>query len=295
MEALLGAHLSIAGGIHRALLRGKALKCRAIQIFTTSPNRWRTRPLSAAEIEAFQRTRRLTGINAVLSHASYLVNLASADPLLYSKSIAAVTEEIRRCHHLGITSVLVHPGFHGGRGEKAGLRRVSAAVERVLAATKDLDVRIVLETTAGQGTALGCRFGHFKALFDRIRDVARVGICVDTCHVFAAGCDLRDRQAYDRMIRAVEDSVGLEKLEAFHLNDSCGELGSRVDRHAHIGEGRIGLEPFRFILQDGRFLRVPKIIETPKEGAFHGPDGPDCENLARLRSLAGSSGRRDRT
>lgn len=290
METLLGAHLSIAGGIHRALLRGKALQCRAIQLFTKSPNQWRTRPLSATEIEAFQRIRALTGISPVLSHASYLVNLASADPLLSSKSIEAMTEEIHRCHLLGISSVLVHPGFHGGRGEKEGLRRVSAAVDLVLAATKHLDVRIVLETTAGQGTALGCRFEHFTALFDRIRDVTRVCVCVDTCHVFAAGYDLRDREAYDRVIRAVEDSVGLEKLEVFHLNDSSGELGSRADRHAHIGEGRIGLEPFRFILRDERLLRVPKIIETPKEGAFHGPDGADRENLARLRSLVGRPG-----
>jgi deoxyribonuclease IV len=287
MRPLLGAHLSIAGGLHRALLKGEALHCSSIQIFTKNSNQWKTRVLMPAEIKEFRETRARTGIHPVISHGSYLVNLASHDPLLYRKSIEAMTEEIRRCHLLGISSVVIHPGFHGGRGEKEGLRRVSAAINNILAATRGDDVRVVLELTAGQGTGLGGRFEHFTSIFDRIKDVERVGVCVDTCHVFAAGYDLRGPKAYGRMVRAVETSVGLGKLEIFHLNDSLGELGSRIDRHAHIGEGSIGLQAFRFIMRDDRFVGVSKIIETPKGGAFHGRDRADRKNLALLRGLWG--------
>ena len=293
MKPLLGAHLSIAGGLPRALLRGEALHCRTIQIFTTNPNRWKSRDLRPEEIRAFREIRARTGIHPVISHGSYLVNLASSDPFLYGKSIEVMGVEVRRCHLLGISAVVVHPGFHGGRGEREGLRRVSAAVNEILAATNGLDVRIVLESTAGQGTALGGRFEHFAALFDHVGQVRRVGLCIDTCHVFAAGYDLRTPGAYDRMVTAVETTVGLGKLELFHLNDSLGEAGSRIDRHAHIGEGRIGLPAFRRIMRDERFIGVPKIIETPKGDPFHGRDGADRRNLALLRRL--SARRPDRT
>jgi deoxyribonuclease-4 len=198
--------------------------------------------------------------------------------------------ELRRCHLLGISAVVVHPGFHGGRGEREGLRRVSVAINEILASTSDLDVRIILESTAGQGTGLGGRFEHFAAIFDRIREVRRVGLCIDTCHVFAAGYDLRSSRAYDRMVAAVETTVGLGKLELFHLNDSLGELGSRIDRHAHIGEGCIGLSAFRCIMRDERFIGLPKIIETPKEDTFHGRNRADRKNLALLQRLSGQSG-----
>jgi deoxyribonuclease-4 len=290
MKPLLGAHLSIAGGLHRALLRGEALHCSTIQIFTKNSNQWKSRVLLPEEIREFRETRTRAGIYPVISHGSYLVNLASNDPLLYRKSIEAMRGELRRCHLLGISAVVVHPGFHGGRGEQEGLRRVSAAVNEILAETSNLDVRIVLESTAGQGTGLGGRLEHFAAIFDRIGQVRRVGLCIDTCHVFAAGYDLRSSRAYDRMVAAVETTVGLGKLELFHLNDSRGELGSRVDRHAHIGEGCIGLSAFRCIMRDERFIGVPKIIETPKEGAVQGRDGADPRNLALLRRLADRSG-----
>jgi deoxyribonuclease-4 len=285
MRPLLGAHLSIAGGLHRALLRGEALHCDTIQIFTKNSNQWKARGLLQEEVERFRETRSRTGINPVISHGSYLVNLASPDPLLYRKSLKSMMEEIKRCHLLGISSVVIHPGFHGGRGEMKGLRRVSAAINSILAETKNLSVKIVLETTAGQGTSLGSRFEHFAILFDRIEEVHRVGLCVDTCHIFAAGYDLRDRKAYERMVRAVNDSVGLGKLDLFHLNDSHKGLGSRVDRHGHIGEGYIGLQAFRFIMRDERFSRVPKVIETPKESDLSCGDQADRKNLALLRRL----------
>jgi deoxyribonuclease-4 len=290
MKPLLGAHLSIAGGLHRALLRGQALHCSTIQIFTKNSNQWKSRVLLPEEVREFRETRARTGIHPVISHGSYLVNLASNDPLLYRKSIEAMRGELRRCHLLGISAVVVHPGFHGGRGEREGLRRVSAAINEILASTSDLDVRIILESTAGQGTGLGGRFEHFAAIFDRIREVRRVGLCIDTCHVFAAGYDLRSSRAYDRMVAAVETTVGLGKLELFHLNDSLGELGSRIDRHAHIGEGCIGLSAFRCIMRDERFIGLPKIIETPKEDTFHGRNRADRKNLALLQRLSGQSG-----
>ena len=196
-----------------------------------------------------------------------------------------MVEEIERCHLLGVSSVVIHPGFHGGRGEMEGLSRVSAAINSILTKTKNLSVKIILETTAGQGTSLGNRFEHFAILFDRIEEVHRLGLCVDTCHIFAAGYDLRDRKAYEKMVRAVQDSVGLEKLSLFHLTDSLKEMGSRVDRHGHIGEGYIGRQAFRFIMRDERFSRVPKVIETPKESAFSGEDHADRKNLALLRRL----------
>ncbi len=285
MRPLLGAHFSIAGGLHRALLRGAALHCSTIQIFTKNSNQWKTRGLLPEEVSQFHETRARTGISPVISHGSYLVNLASPDPLLYRKSLKSMIEEIDRCHLLGISSVVIHPGFHGGRGETEGLRRVSAAMNSILAKTKKFSVKVVFETTAGQGTSLGSRFAHFSFLFDRIEDVDRVGLCVDTCHIFAAGIDLRGRKAYERMVRAVRDSVGLGKLDLFHLNDSLQELGSRVDRHGHIGEGCIGLQAFCFIMRDERFSRVPKIIETPKDTTFSSGDQADRKNLALLRRL----------
>jgi deoxyribonuclease-4 len=287
MRPLLGAHLSIAGGLHRALLRGEALHCSAIQIFTKNSNQWKTRGLLPEEVRQFREARARTGISPVISHGSYLVNLASPDPFLYRKSIKSLIEEIERCHLLGISSVVVHPGFHGGQGELEGLRRVSAAINIILAETKNLSVKIVLEATAGQGTSLGSRFEHFAFLFDHIEEVDRVGLCVDTCHIFAAGYDLRGRKAYEGVVRAVKDTVGLGKLDLLHLNDSLKELGSGVDRHGHIGEGYIGLQAFRFIMRDERFTRVPKIIETPKESAFSGRDTADRKNLALLRRLRG--------
>ena len=285
IRPLLGAHLSIAGGPHRALLRGEELHCSAIQIFTKNSNQWKTRGLLREEVKKFHETRARTGISPVISHGSYLVNLASSDPLLYSKSIKSMIEEIERCQLLGISSVVMHPGFHGGQGGMEGLRRVSAAINIILTETKNLSVKIVFEATAGQGTSLGSRFEHFAFLFDHIEEVDRVGLCVDTCHIFAAGYDLRCRKAYEGVVRAVKDTVGLGKLDLLHLNDSLKELGSRVDRHGHIGEGYIGLQAFRFIMRDERFTRVPKIIETPKEGAFSGRDTADRKNLALLRCL----------
>lgn len=288
MRPLLGAHLSIAGGLHRALLRGEALNCRTIQIFTKNSNQWRTRRLLPEEVERFHETLSRTGINPVISHGSYLVNLASPDPFLYRKSLKSTVEEVERCHLLRIPSVVIHPGFHGGRGEREGLRRVSDAINIILNETKELSVKIILETTAGQGTSLGHRFEHFAVLFDRIEEVQRLGLCVDTCHIFAAGYDLGDRRAYEKMVGSVQDSVGLGKLSLFHLNDSLRDRGSRVDRHGHIGEGYIGLQAFRFIMRDERFSRVPKIIETPKEAAFSGEDSADRENLDLLLRLGGA-------
>lgn len=280
---LLGAHQSISGGLHLAFARNAQAGGECLQIFTANQRQWRAKPLSQEGIDAFHRAWQEQDQIPVASHASYLINLAASEPELVEKSIAAFAEELRRCLALGIDLVVIHPGSHGGRGVEAGLQAVSHNLAQVLLCSGALDspLKILLETTAGQGTSLGSSFEELGWLLRHGPYPEHLGICVDTCHIFAAGYDLRSESAYQQTIDALEQHVGLEQVHFIHLNDSQKDCGSRVDRHAHIGAGHIGLEGFAHLLNDPRFHHLPMTLETDK-----GDDlVEDVENLQRLRSL----------
>ena len=278
----LGSHMSIAGGLDRAPLRGRQAGCDTIQVFTKSNRQWSAKPLSDREVEAFKANLEATGIGPVVAHDCYLLNLAAPRAALWRKSVAAFRVEMERAERLGIPYLVTHPGAHLGTGEAGGIARVAEALNLLHAALPSARVQVLLETTAGQGTSLGHRFEQLAAVLARVERAERLGICLDTCHVFAAGYDLRSPDGYRRTFRELDACVGLRRLKAIHLNDSVQGLGSRVDRHAHIGEGRLGLEAFRLILNDRRLRQVPMVLETPKDDDFL---RADRRNLGRLRRL----------
>jgi deoxyribonuclease-4 len=288
----LGAHMSIAGGPAQALIKGRSIACDTIQMFTRGPNRWEAKPLSDEEIEAFRVQREETGIDPVVAHSSYLINLASPDEALWERSLAALIEELGRCEQLGIEGYVLHPGSHRGTGEEEGLQRVAEGLRRGLEALAQARVRILLETTAGQGDGLGHTFEQLAWLCAEGATICadggaadRLGVCFDTAHVLAAGYEFRDAPSYAAMWAHFDAVVGLSRLHAIHLNDSKRELGSKVDRHEQIGQGQVGREAFRLLVNDRRLRQVPMILETPK-----GPDlKEDIANLALLRSLVGKS------
>jgi deoxyribonuclease-4 len=285
-----GAHMSIAGGYDRAVRAAKAIQFVTVQLFTKNNNQWKAPTLSTEHASAFRLALAETGIIDPIAHTSYLINLGSPDRALSRKSIEAMTVEMERCRSLGIRDLVVHPGAHMGQGEKAGLARIARGLDEVHRRTAGLDVVIDLETTAGQGTSLGYRFEHLRAIFDRVRHPERLGICVDTCHIFAAGYPLSTPAEYDETIDRLDRSVGLERVRVWHLNDSRRDLGSRVDRHAAIGAGRMGLKPFQHLVNDPRFRDLPMILETPK-GTEDGED-LDARNLRVLRGLVRPSRKR---
>jgi len=280
---LLGAHQSIAGGYHKALETGQRNSCQVIQVFTKNTNQWRSRPILADEARQFREAVTATGIACPLAHDSYLINLASPEKILWKKSIDASIDEMRRAAILGIPWVVAHPGAYTTASEAEGLRRVVAALDEVLNQTSELATGILIETTAGQGTTLGWRFEHLAEIFTGVSGNARLGACFDTCHVFAAGYPLATEAGYRKTMRQFARIVGLERIRAFHLNDSLKDCGSRVDRHAHVGCGKIGLEAFRCLLRDRRFRSVPMVLETPK-GTENGEEW-DVVNLRKLREL----------
>jgi len=280
---LLGAQMSIAGGIDLAPLRGQEVGCRAIQLFTKSSNQWRARPLLPEEIERYRANLQATGIAQAVAHDSYLINLASTDPALHQRSMAAFLEELERAEALGIPYLVTHPGAHKGAGEEAGLRQVANSLRELLTRTKGYRVQVVLETTAGQGTSLGHRFEQIAVLLDQIGLPERTGVCLDSCHIFAAGYDIRTPDGYADVLGAFDQVVGISHLKVIHLNDSKKDLGCRVDRHEHIGKGAIGLEAFRCLVTDPRLRGLPMILETPKDGD---PVSADRRNLKTLRRLA---------
>lgn len=279
----LGAHMSIAGGCDKAVRAAARFNCETVQLFTKNNNQWKAPPLTDAQVEAFRLAIAETGVVDPVSHASYLINLASPDDALWNRSIDALAIEVRRCALLGIGDLVVHPGAHVGSGETQGLKRVAQALDRVIEATADSPVIIDLETTAGQGTTLGHRFEHLRDIIDQTEAKERLGVCVDTCHIFAAGYSFSDREGYDEVLSELNRIVGFDRLRVWHLNDSRREFASRVDRHAGIGDGHIGLEPFRFLVNDPRFRSLPMILETPK-GIEDGEE-LDARNLGVLRSL----------
>ena len=277
---LLGAHMSIAGGLYHALEDAARHRCGAVQLFTASPNQWRVKPLDDASIAAYLDTDARLGPFASAVHDSYLINLASPVLALRTKSLRAFIAEVERCEALRIPRLVFHPGAHMGSGEAAGLRWVAEAMRETLHATAGFRTRLLVESTAGQGSGLGCRLEHLAELIDGCHGNARVGVCLDTCHLFAAGYDFRTPESYAGFRAELSRRIGLDRVGWFHLNDCVKELGCRVDRHAHIGRGRIGSKPFGFFLRDPVFRKVPMVLETPKEG------DADRRNLALLRRLS---------
>ena len=285
---LFGFHASIAGGLHNAVLTALAHGCPALQLFTRSSNQWAAKPLAEADVRAFRRALRAGGVRVAMAHTSYLINLASPDEALYRKSVEALVVELGRAERLGLRYLVCHPGAHTGSGEGAGLARVASALDEAHARCPGFRVKVLLETTAGQGSCLGHRFEHLADVLTRVAQPKRLGVCFDTCHVFAAGYALAPRAEYESTLRAFDRVVGLRRLLAFHVNDSRRPLGSRVDRHAHVGRGELGLEPFRLLVNDARFRNRPMVLETPKEeGDEKDMDGV---NLATLRGLVGARG-----
>ena len=281
-DPLVGAHESIAGGIHTAFERAERAGCRSLQVFTKNASRWQAKPLSDEDIANYKTAASKSTIAPVIAHDSYLINLCAADRLILRKSREAFIDELRRCEALGIPYLNFHPGAHMGAGEAAGLRLMIESLNHSHDRTDGARVLSVVETTAGQGTVLGHRFEQLAAIIDGVEDRERVGVCIDTCHIFAAGYDISKRDGYEGTLRAFDQIVGLKKLVAIHMNDSKAPLGSHIDRHEHIGKGKIGREGFRYIMKDDRLLKVPKILETPK-----GEDlKEDRMNLALLRRLA---------
>jgi deoxyribonuclease-4 len=278
---MLGAHVSTAGGLSRAPENGRAIAAEAIQVFTRNQVQWKGRPIGKREAAAFRAALAPSGIRVVLSHGSYLVNLASPVPSLLRRSRAAFLAEMRRCHALGIRYLVFHPGAHMGAGEKAGLATVAESLDHALEQGADLDVMPLVEVTAGQGSSLGHRFEHLSEILARLRKPERVGVCLDTCHLYAAGYDIVTSRGYDRTLADLDDRVGLHRVRAMHLNDAKLGLGSRRDRHASIGEGHLGLATFRRVVRDPRLRGIPKVLETP------GPLSRWEAELRLLRTLRG--------
>jgi len=278
---LIGAHMSIAGGLPLALARGEEAGCAAIQVFTKNASQWRGKAIVPEEAEAFRVAWQKSSIGPVIAHDSYLINLAAPDEAMWRKSIAAFVDEMERCALLGIPELVMHPGAHLGSGEDVGINRLAAAFRQVFAEAP-AEVTVLLENTAGQGTCLGWRFEHLAAVMELVPE-GRFGVCFDTCHAYAAGYDLATAEGYATVMSEFDRVVGLERLCAFHVNDCKKGLGCRVDRHEHVGQGSIGEAGFAALMRDERFAARPKILETPK-----GDTGElDLMNLALLRRLAG--------
>ena len=278
---LLGAHMSIAGGVDKALLLGKTVDCDAIQIFTKSSRQWAAKPYTKEEIELFALNRKATAITTVIAHDSYLLNLGSPDDALRKRSLGGFIDELERCEILGVSNLVAHPGAHVGAGENEGIKTIARSLDEAHKACPGYHVKVTLEITAGQGSNLGYRFEQIAKMIDATKENDRLKVCFDTEHAFAAGYDIRTQEGYERTFTEFDEAIGIERLAAFHLNDSKKEFNSRVDRHEHIGKGHIGVEAFRFLVNDQRFWGLPMCLETPK-----GPDlKEDRENLTLLRSL----------
>jgi deoxyribonuclease IV len=277
----LGAHESIAGGTPRAVERGIAAGCRVVQIFVKNNSRWVGKTIEESEAREFRTAARRAGFAHVAAHTSYLINLASPSAELRRQSVAALADEILRCHALGIRDLVLHPGAHCGEGESSGVTRIAASLDEAFRRT-ETGVRVLLETAAGQGNCVGHRFEHLRDILGAVRSPRRLAVCLDTCHVHAAGYDLTTREGYARTIEAFDRAVGISRLRAIHVNDSKKPRGSRVDRHEHIGKGEIGRRGFRNLMTDRRLAGIPKFLETPKDETLEA----DRRNLATLRRLA---------
>ena len=280
-DQLLGAHTSIQGGVNAAIPLAENLGFTAMQIFTKNNNRWSAPPLKPEDAEAFKVGIAKSSIKFVMAHDSYLINLGAPADEMFNKSVDAMVDELERCEMLGIPQLNFHPGAHLGEGEDFGVKRIAQALNIIHDRTPGFKVKSMIELTAGQGTAIGYKFEHARDIIALVKEQERMSVCIDTAHIFAAGYDIKDPVNYEGVIAEFERIIGLDRLQAFHFNDSKKPLGSRVDRHENIGDGFIGLDGFRNLLNDKRLLHIPKILETPK-----GKEQlEDLENLARLRRL----------
>ena len=280
--------MSIAGGYYKAVEAAAALGMDCVQIFTKNNNQWRAKPLAQDDVRRFQEALSETGIRSPCAHSSYLINLGSPDPALWQKSLDAFVIELERAEALGLDGLVIHPGSFTSSSEEHGLQNIVTAIDAAGRKSEGQRVEIWLETTAGQGTNLGWRFEHLGWILDNAADSSRLGVCVDTCHIFAAGYPLKKPADYAKTMSELNARVGLDRVRAFHLNDSKRELGSRVDRHEHIGSGKLGREPFRHVVNDPEFAALPMYLETPK--GTREPDGKawDAINLAKLRRMIGN-------
>ena len=284
---MFGAHLSIAGGMHNALLKAEALGCDTLQVFTKNQQQWKCSPLTDECIREWKSHAKRLGFKKTVSHDSYLINLAATNKEFWRKSVELFVEELTRCRQLGIPYLVTHPGAHMGEGDEAGIQRVVAALDVIHDNVPDTPrggVITCLEVTAGQGSCLGCKLEHLAEIIARVKSPNRLGVCLDTAHLFAAGYDFRGRK-YAKFRKELDRTVGADLVKVIHVNDSKKPLGSRVDRHDHIGRGLIGLEGFRPFVRDKTFRNVPKILETPKDGECEDGREWDAVNLQTLRSL----------
>ena len=269
---LLGAHMSIAGGVSEALIRGRDTGCECVQIFTKSSRQWVSKPFAREEVENFKRALGETGIKMVIAHDSYLINMGAPDESMRKKSVAGFIDELERCEMLGVPFLIAHPGSHVGSGEETGIKTIAKSLNEAHQACPGFKVEVALEITAGQGSNLGYKFEQMGQIFDATRENDRMRLCFDTEHAFAAGHDLRSDEGYERTFAELDEQVGLKRLVAFHINDSLKPFHSRVDRHEHIGKGHLGLEPFRRLVNDLRFAGIPMCLETEP--------GPEMKDLA---------------
>jgi deoxyribonuclease-4 len=284
----LGAHQSISGGYYKSVDLAVASTCAVVQIFTKNNNQWKGKPITPEEADRFKKTLVEKGITHPLSHDSYLINMAAPNDELWEKSLHAMAEELRRASILGIPYVVAHPGSYTSSSEEAGLQRIIQALDEVHDMTADISTITLLETTAGQGTNLGHRFEHIATIINGVKKPERLAVCVDTCHIFSAGYPITKEADYQNTFKEFDTVIGIKQIKAFHLNDSKKGLGSRVDRHEHIGKGEIGLDGFRWLMNDSRFKQIPMYLETPKDDGGEEGIKLDAENLAVLRSLCTS-------
>lgn len=280
-DLLLGAHMSIRGGVHTAFARGTSIGCTTMQVFVKNNNQWQGRALAGEDITNYKTEESKAQIAPVVAHAAYLINLCAPEKTILKKSRAAFADELARCESFGIKALIFHPGAHLGTGEDGGIKRIAESLNIVHEQTAGFHVLSVLELTAGQGSALGYRFEHLRSIIDLVEENKRMAICLDTCHLLASGYDISTERGWEETLKAFDDIVGLDRLVAVHVNDSKKGLGSRVDRHEHIGLGEIGLQGFAALMNDPRLVSIPKILETPKSEDMH----EDVENLRILTSL----------
>lgn len=276
----IGAHMSISGGVHKAVELADSIGCTAVQLFTKNNNQWKSKPLTDMEIEQFKSVWKSSGVKMIVAHTGYLINLANPSEN-WEKSMESMELEMIRADQLGIAYLVLHPGSHLGNGEDWGIKKIADSLNSLYAKHPELTVMVLLETTAGQGTNLGYTFEQLDRIIKLTDQPSRFGICFDTCHVFASGYDIKSVCGYEDTIAKFDKILGLDNLKAFHLNDSKYEFATKVDRHENIGEGTLGLEPFRMILNDKRFKEIPMLLETPKENDLEN----DIKNLAALKSL----------
>ncbi len=288
-QPILGAHMSMAGGFDKAVQRGHEVGCNCVQFFSKNNNQWNAPPLTDQDVSGLKQAKKQYGIKHVIVHSSYLINLASPDPALWKKSLDAFVVELLRAEQLSIPYVVLHPGAYTTSSEEAGLQRVVSALDEIHGQTRGIKAQCLLENTAGQGSCLGWRFEHLATILDGVKEPERLGVCFDTCHAFAAGYPLASSQQYRQTMDQLIRLAGLKRIRAIHLNDSKRELGSRVDRHEHIGKGCLGSRPFAQLLNDRRFRPIPMYLETPKGEDPKTQLSWDTINLRRLRRLASKS------